>query len=695
MTFPPLRRRAGEFDFVSVPRILLMAVVAIGMAVAPLVCCAARAREPDQNSQKLILGFEKEELLRTEWTSREEKPGKTWFYLLDRPQGFDFVARFEAPGQTNRAWTWACRPGEHTQGELALAASVGPPNPDNTPPTYRQTDFLSYYYPSLKRQEAYQLISTFQWFAKGRPELRDWRGYDLLRIDARSDGSPVELRLAVEDDIIEPPVVTTYCLLQGRWMTIELDLGSAVRARELDLSRMADFWLLGLAQRRATVRLDNVRLAKRGTPADFEVLRDPRPLAVTYHKPPKPQIPDRGELSNPDRSPIELGQPVVVAKGAHVMFGWVAAWDNNHLFVTLADMSVPQKTSPRGACRALESRDGGKTWAEVGNPLIAVLDHQSTRGEAIDPWGDGAALASTPGCAGIGRATPRFHITKYTFTKNGWQSRVPDILDADLRHCGWNAAVTRVLRGPYQGRLWASWGQIDRNHAVSVHVKYSDDDGRSWIPWGRGAELPGSSRGWWNDTYMYPVTAITPYGNHVAVFWQHLNSREILWSRYGGDRWSEPEVVPNLSVRWNGAYQAMSLVTVGEKEVFLTATGLGTVLRWDGLHWQREPVTVENGTLSLAGVTVTVFSAGKAESRQTFNYPATRKAVLSYLWRAPEGRWEGPVTLVPEFKIEELRSMSGFSVPRYSPPNFVPLAWGDADEGVVKLLRVPIPQRGR
>jgi hypothetical protein len=47
---------------------------------------------------------------------------------------------------------------------------------------------------------------------------------------------------------------------------------------------------------------------------------------------------------------------------------------------------------------------------------------------------------------------------------------------------------------------------------------------------------------------------------------------------------------------------------------------------------------------------------------------------------------------VPEFKIAELRSMPGFSVPRYSPPNFVPLAWSDAEEGVVKFLRVPIPQ---
>jgi len=193
---------------------------------------------------------------------------------------------------------------------------------------------------------------------------------------------------------------------------------------------------------------------------------------------------------------------------------------------------------------------------------------------------------------------------------------------------------------------------------------------------------------------MYPVTAITPYGDHVAVFWQHLNSRDIFWSRYNGEGWSNPEAVPNLSVGWTGGYKAMSLVTLGEKEVFLTATGLGTVLRWDGQRWEPEPVSVEDGSLSLAGRTLAFFTSGKSQSKRSFDYPATRKAVLSCLWRTPQGRWEGPIRLVPEFKIEELRSMSGFSVPRYSPPNFVPLAWGDADEGVVKFLRVPIPTRG-
>jgi hypothetical protein len=46
----------------------------------------------------------------------------SWFYLIDQPEGFDFAARFEVPGETNVAWTWRCRPGEHTEGNLTLVA---------------------------------------------------------------------------------------------------------------------------------------------------------------------------------------------------------------------------------------------------------------------------------------------------------------------------------------------------------------------------------------------------------------------------------------------------------------------------------------------------------------------------------------------------------------------------------------------
>ena len=79
--------------WLAVPVVLL--VVAAG---------AVEAGTPDEfPAERLILGFEKAELGRGDVVSREEKPGReSWFYLLEQPEGFDFAARFEWPGATNR-----------------------------------------------------------------------------------------------------------------------------------------------------------------------------------------------------------------------------------------------------------------------------------------------------------------------------------------------------------------------------------------------------------------------------------------------------------------------------------------------------------------------------------------------------------------------------------------------------------------
>ena len=211
------------------------------------------------------MGFEKKELSQGDEVSREEKPGReSWFYLLEQPEGFDFAARFEWPGATNRAWTWRCRRGTHTEGEMALVATVGPPNPQALKPTYQQTDFLSHYYPNLRGNvEAYRLMTSFQWLARADPALRDWSGYDLMRVDVRCDAVPVELRLALEDDVLEPPVMRVYRIPKGRWVTIELDLNEAVKARGLKLATITNFWLLGRASERAEMRIDNIRIVKR------------------------------------------------------------------------------------------------------------------------------------------------------------------------------------------------------------------------------------------------------------------------------------------------------------------------------------------------------------------------------------------------------------------------------------------------
>ncbi|MHC4180181.1 MAG: sialidase family protein, partial [Planctomycetota bacterium] len=242
-------------------------------------------------------------------------------------------------------------------------------------------------------------------------------------------------------------------------------------------------------------------------------------------------------------------------------------------------------------------------------------------------------------------------------------------------------------------RLWASWGQIGRAHRIGVHAKYSDDDGRTWVPWGKGALIPGSEASKWSDgTYGYPETAIAPYGDHVACFWRHKRKCGVLWSVYDGTSWTSPSEVSSITLDgMDGAYRAtMSAVTKGKTEVFFTATGLDTVLRFDGKSWSAAPIKCEDGgMLSLAGDVVTLFTAGKV-NRRWKGLDWSRPAVLRYYRRSPGGRWEGPRDLVSKLNIHEYRSLAGYCVPPYAPANYVPLVFSDFDEGTVKLLKVPM-----
>ncbi len=647
------------------------------LCLHPCVCSASSSP-----AQKLILGFERVELSRGAQISRQEKSGRdSWFYLLDRPEGFDFAARFEWPGATNRAWTWRCRPGEHTEGEMALVATAAPVDRDEQTATYRRTEYLSYFYPNLQRGfvEARVLMTSFQWLVKGRPDLRDFSGYDLLRVDLRSDAGPIEINLAIEDNILEPPVTRTYRVPADEWVTIELDLKEAVRVRELDLARISNFWLMARPSVRATVRIDNIRITKQGAPARSKLVRDNSPMTVPVARLKRPEL---RSVPSPDRTAVKLTKPVTVARGSVVPLGWVCAYDNRRIFVAYS-----AEDKAKAAC----TDDGGATWKQLTGATARNLDHGTARGCAVDRLGDGIAVSSGPGCAGLGNPSPRQHLTKYTFTGESWQARSGAILDSDIRHCGSNVSAVRLD----SGRLWASWGQIGREHAMEVHAKFSDDDGRTWIPWGKGVAIPGSQAAEWSDgTYGYPETVLTPYKEHVACFWRNKRQSGVQWSFYDGSGFSAPtEISPAALDDMDGAYRAtMSAITKGDREIFFTATGLDTVLRWDGESWRAEPVRIEDGgMLTLAGDTVMLFTSGKV-NRRWKGIRWQRRTNISCYKRLANGKWADPVDLTGEFTMDEYRSLAGFSVPPYSPDNFVPLVWSDHDEGTVKLLKVPVHQ---
>lgn len=661
----------------------LRAIVLVPAALVAIggICWAAGATSGP--AEKLLLGFEEDELAATHFVGREVKKGReSWFYLIDKPGGFDFSARFEWPSEVNTFWSWPCRSGEHTEGKLAMVAAIGPANPDNQECTFERTDFLSRYYPSLRNSfQARPIMTTFQWLSKGRPDLKDWSGYDLFRIDVRCQGQPAKIRLALEDDVIEPPVMRVFELPADEWVTLELDLAAAAQARGLDLKRIANFWLMGVSSQRAELRIDNIRIARKDAPVPHRILRDESPMAVTF--PPRPPRPLQPSLKGPapDRSPVTLDKPLIVTQGSITPYGWVTAYDNQRIFVAYNT----KNTTPG----AVFTDDGGKTWKNIAPATARNLDHGTARGCAIDANGDGLAISTGPGCSSL-HPGPKQHLTKYTFTGTGWEARLPArILDCDIRHCGHNGSAVRLSHGPAQGRIWACWGALDRNHVNAVHVKFSDDDGETWFTWGKGGLLPGSQEGdWSNGTYAYPDVALVSCKDHVACIWQHING-PVQWSRYDGSTWSAPQEICKIARK--GDYGGgMSAVATAAGEIFLAGTGIDTVLRWDGKAWIAESITVpDGGMLSLAGDVLMLFTSGKL-NRQWRGLDWSRETELKYYRRTPAGKWEGPVALSGAFTMHDYRGKPGFSVPLHSPPNFVPVVWSDYREKVIKMLKVPV-----
>ncbi|MCK4299180.1 MAG: hypothetical protein KAX80_06590, partial [Planctomycetes bacterium] len=104
------------------------------------------------------------------------------------------------------------------------------------------------------------------------------------------------------------------------------------------------------------------------------------------------------------------------------------------------------------------------------------------------------------------------------------------------------------------------------------------------------------------------------------------------------------------------------------------------------------PDAAPNGRLSLAGDTVMLFTI--EEGRTPSDWPITQGGGTTIACYAkPNG---GPWSDRRELAREEVpfttyRAMQSVVVPRYSPPNFVPLAWTGLKESYVKLLRVPVP----
>ena len=669
-------------------------------SVLALLCLVqvALAGEAKPPREKLLQGFEKEALVGT------AGPRKGRRYVFEVK---DDVIRF-GPTHPGGGYSWYANPvleahkGEVTEGEYALKSVLpiaGGGRGIRGVSTLRNAAILASYEGFDSRVDGKTFDTLFP---------RGWSGYELLRIDIRAErpetGHDTQVRLFICDDVLDPPLVCHYDLKPKRWVTIELDLGRAVKERDLNLKQMR-FFLLGLGpdqkyrkprtrrdREKGIVYVDNIRLARRDAPARLPVLKDetsfkitkPRAYAAEYvvGKDDKGRVYARGlraasmEMPKPAEfervpAPKALGEPVTIDltkfKGLAIshlgLGGEPAALDAKHIIVPLsADFhSVPRHSFAAHDGKitlAIGTTDGGVTYKGLDGsdrPTVVMISHHA-HGRAFAFGGELFVFADW-GCWNPGHSYPmdKGFVRRTVFTGRGWWVSPYYFVDPHQLHCiGGHTAVR--LRS---GRIWHVWSPAWSFRPTGTCAKYSDDGGRTWQTWndlGKFSFIPRLYGG---------HSSVVPYDGHVAVLVRR-GMNQAMMSTWSGEGWSRPVKIPPV-YRHNA-------VSPGGKDIYLA--GEGGVWHFDGTKWKHElhttphPKSGAKPKLVVSGGTVLCFDRDKA-----------LKKVLC--WRKVGGKWSKPGELV------STETSVSFSVPKQAPRGFVPLVYvvGETKEVIDELIK--------
>jgi len=689
------------------------------------------ARQPSsaaQTPERLLLGFEPAEIekaadvLKAKLTDDRDVLGRP--YLRAEMKGSRITRR------------WGLYEGNASQGRWAAGLGLTRLPDRPMPPgfsmkktaPFENREAVMHYYGLYADGDWSRL-----WNTSGIHRLflpTDWSEYDLLRVDVYCKHLALEYRLALEDEDILPPVVRVMQVPADQWTTLELDLRAAAKGRGLDPTKITsmavavtgivqgDLELAKEPNKRRELRfalLDNVRLSRRDVRAALPVVRDEGP----YELPPEllrrsaGPNPKTVEPDQPVRTPIELTSPIVIRTGekkhAVARMGWVSAYDNRH-------WSIGYEVATFWGARVLQTLDGGKTWTGLdGKPeatKMNVMDFidGGGNGDVVDRFGDVLVTVFGLGCGGPATYHPRVFTKKLTFlgTGKGWEMKeLRSLADCETRHCTATQSAFRAA----SGRLWLAYGVLGRLSRTGIHVRYSDDDSLSWMSLepGKTGRIPGSL---WpaeikaepSDFGLYvktdPDPRMVPLGKGFACLWHNRRVKsgehvDLNMARFDGQRWLPIETVPYTKEKTEfHSLPRLHAVSLGAREIFVLTAYANGVLHYRDGTWTRElpeaPASLSR--LCVAGdatlVLVAAFPQPGGKSRG--NARLTAPVVFRAWQRSPDGRWTGPRDLAREeepLPIDD--TWAGFQVPRFSPPNFVPIVWANGGD-FLKVLPAPV-----
>lgn len=533
-----------------------------------------------------------------------------------------------------------------------------------------------------------------EWFSK-LPAGRNWSAYSKFQVDFKT-GADAVLRIAVEDEEISPPAERRFKIPAGRWVTAELDLDAAVKARGLNKAKMANFWVyLEETSEPTTLLMDNMRLVKGDAKPVLPCLRDdstwevPKrvyainpggPMPAAWKSPGYWKVvpyPEKDEPSPPREASALLTavtKPVIAhqSKGPKVFLS-TGAGDHTLVVYDSKRMLVPFLGGDLGfvkwdgtGCqnpKVVVTTDGGQTWTgadgESGPTIMSLHTEMIGSPGGVSPQGDEYYMLNSLGCSAYGFPSDRLFCRKVRLTAQGWKAYPATCVDSDIRHCTERAVAVKLA----SGRVWAAWPHFSRLGKRGIGAKFSDDGCRTWQTWNQGKApvLPRSEAlGAGGATVVHLVT----WGDHVAC------SGHVDFWIYDGKDWIEQPGFKAL----NGGRVESIVSSTGPVAMFATASG---VYRWDGKSGGKETIdgykNTKRSRLAVCGGNVLLFSV----------QPETPNR-LQYWRRNAEGKWTGPGDVVSEEK-----PIATFSVPQFPAGNAVPVSWTGDQAGWVKMALVP------
>jgi len=655
-------------------------------------------------AEKLLCSFEKDEVAK--WGAKFKTASDTRYETIR----FNYYKNV-GTGSTETA----------THGTWALERTIG----DRY--NFLRPGNRTVYYEQVRMG---RVLGTYGWFRRAFPA--DWTGHDLLRLDVRTSGPSIRLRVELEDEVIAHPVVRIFRVPGGKWVTAEVDLVQAARERRLDLAKMAQLAAIVVehldGKRPFKVWLDNIRLAKRDAKATLPVVRDASPLtppaplrakAVTF----KPY-----DIARTTPAAGAVGTIPITRKPSYnlmkVMERAVGGFGEGGIIV----VNGPS---------AYLSLDAGKTWTGLdgtGASTRLSCDHRGHHRATATVLGTDIFVAyCTNKCAGGGGRT-RNHFTKAVRGKTAWQVGPEVAIETGARHCTDRLSIARAA----SGRLWCAWNHSGRSGGA-VRAKFSDDGGETWLDAGlNGLVAHSRTNGWAREGPF-----LTWFGDEVLCVWRH-SQKAIVYSQA---RQVETHIArvdaveraalaagSELGLRTGGAVlirrddktvATLRLVDVGAKEsVAVIESGDRKAVRRDaaalGFAWSApKPITRRHRSCCVAtgrdGRLYVLATAPKALGKvfcfdgKTWSDdtpPELTRSIpmpllvacgdrMACVWNAngklmvsvkPNGGKWGAAKQV----AEEKEPMASLAAPQTAPDAFIPIAWSTKSRTFIKVVAVPV-----